>query len=141
MQYRAIPESYGDHSNKLWCYDVCYNPTEDGESEWTPVYCFTETEFLPQDYEMMSWFTSTHRNSFFTKYMTSTKMIMDEAQEKIIGNLTLFEDTVRETIGSEKKVVQEFKTEEERLGALKELYGIEISDEEREGLPAAQRLS
>jgi arylamine N-acetyltransferase len=141
VQYRAISESYGDHSNKLWCYDVCYDPMEEGESVWTPVYCFTETEFLPQDYEMMSWFTSTHRTSFFTKYMTSTKMIMDEAQENIVGNLTLFEDTIRETVGSEKKVVRECKTEEQRLEALKELYGIEIADEEREGLPADQRLS
>ena len=59
LQFRAIAESYGDHSNKLWCYDVCYHPNESGESVWVPVYCFTETEFLPQDYEIMLWFTST----------------------------------------------------------------------------------
>lgn len=141
IQRRAIAESYGDHSNKLWCYDACYDPLEDGESVWTPIYCFTETEFLPQDYEIMSWFTSTHKSSFFTRYLTSTRMIMDDAQEKIIGNLTLFESTIRETIGSDKKVVKECTTEEERLKALEEFYVIEITDEEKKGLPADLRLS
>ncbi|KAF1923268.1 arylamine N-acetyltransferase [Didymella exigua CBS 183.55] len=140
LQLRAISESYGNHSNKLWCYSVCHDPTEDGENVWIPTYCFTETEFLPQDYEIMSWFTSTHPRSFFTKSVTSTKMIMDEAQEKIIGNVTLFEATIRRSIGSEREVMQECVTEDERVHALKDVFHIDLNDEEREGIPAGRRL-
>ncbi|KAI1676010.1 hypothetical protein KJE20_14398, partial [Pyrenophora tritici-repentis] len=77
LQKRAIGESYGGaNAPKLWCYDVCYDPSHGADNKWIPTYCFTENEFLPQDYEVMSWFTSTHSRSFFTRYVTATKMIM-----------------------------------------------------------------
>jgi arylamine N-acetyltransferase len=78
LQLRAIGESYATTSApKLWCYDVCHDPSHGADNIWIPTYCFTENEFLPQDYEVMSWFTSTHRNSFFTRYVTATRMILD----------------------------------------------------------------
>ncbi|KAJ4991301.1 arylamine n-acetyltransferase 1 [Stagonosporopsis vannaccii] len=141
LQLRAIPESYGDATNRLWCYDVCHKPVEHGDSVWIPTYCFTETEFLPQDYEMMSWFTSTHGNSFFTRSVTSTLMVMDEAKETIIGNVTLFEATIRTTVGSERQVVRECVTEEDRVDALKEVFGIELTEEERSGISHDARLA
>lgn len=145
LQLRAIQESYASPSAapKLWCYDVCYNPISDGgegENAWVPTYCFTETEFLPQDYEMMSWYTSTHDKSFFTKYVTATRMLMDEAGEKIVGNQTLFKDTIREMVGGKREVLKECKTEEERVRALDDFFGIRLTDEEKEGLPEDLRL-
>ncbi|KAF4496730.1 arylamine N-acetyltransferase [Fusarium agapanthi] len=142
IQKRSIPETYAtgpSHGTKMWCYDVCYNPAE-SEMTWTPVYCFTETEFLPQDYEVMSWFTSTNPRSFFTRYITCTKMIMDEDKEVIIGNLTLFKDTVRETIGSDRKVVKKFETEEERIQGLVEIFDVNLTEEEKNSLPEEKRL-
>lgn len=65
LQKRPIPESYANGTDieapKLWCFDVCYKPGAEGGDKWIPTYAFTETEFLPQDYEMMSWFTSTNK--------------------------------------------------------------------------------
>lgn len=141
IQYRPIAESYGTNSNKLWCYDICYKPVEHGDNTWTPVYCFTETEFLPQDYEIMSWYTSTNPRSLFTRYITSTRMIMDEAGQEIVGNITLFEVGIKKSIGLEREVVRECKTEEERITALKEIFDIDLTDEERKGLPLEQRLA
>ena len=66
---------------------------------------------------------------------------MDPEQEKIIGSVTLFEATIRESIGSERKVVKECKTEDERIESLKEIYGIELTDEEKNGVPSALRLA
>ena len=147
VQRRAIAESYGRHSNEMWCYDVCYNPGSDegdegdeGERKWTPVYCFTETEFLPQDYEIMSWFTSTNPSSFFTKYVTSTKMLMDDAGERIVGSVTLFESGVKQSIGLDREVVRDCATEEERTDALKEFFDIDLTEEERKGIPVEMRL-
>jgi arylamine N-acetyltransferase len=144
LQSRPIAESYASANSegapKIWCYDICYNPVEHGENIWVPVYCFTETEFLPQDYELMSWFTSTHPRSFFTRYITCTKMLMDEDKEVIIGNNTLFKDTVRETIRAHRKVIRECKTEDERVQALDEIFDIKLADEEKEGILQDQRL-
>ncbi|EOA88150.1 hypothetical protein ACJQWK_01562 [Exserohilum turcicum] len=134
LQRRAIPESYATSSNELWCYDVCYAPSATGDNKWTPVYCFTETEFLPQDYEIMSWFTSTNPRSFFTKYVTSTRMLMDDAGDKIIGNITLFEGGIKKSIGLDRTTVKECTTEDERVAALKDIFDIDLTDEERNGI-------
>jgi arylamine N-acetyltransferase len=141
LESRAIAESYGDHSNRLWCYDVCYNPTDGAESVWTPVYCFTETEFLPQDYEIMSWYTSTHPNSLFTRHLMSTKMLMDESREVIVGNVTLFGDAIKETIGSNGEVVKTCATEHERVGALEEFFDIHLTENEKKGISLKLSLS
>ncbi|KAH7399184.1 arylamine N-acetyltransferase 1 [Phaeosphaeria sp. MPI-PUGE-AT-0046c] len=140
LQRRAIAESYGTHSNEMWCYDVCYNPVQDAENKWTPVYCFTETEFLPQDYEIMSWFTSTNPRSFFTKYVTSTRMLKDDAGEEIIGSVTLFEGGIKQSIGLDRKVVKECTTEDERIAALKEIFDIDLTNDERNGISPELRL-
>lgn len=141
IQQRAITESYaGTEAPKLWCYDVCYDPSRGKDNKWIPTYCFTETEFLPQDYEVMSWFTSTHGNSFFTRYVTATRMVMDAQQEKIVGSVTLFKDTIRESIGDQRQVIKECRTEEERLHSLKEFYDIELNAQERDGIAPHVRL-
>jgi hypothetical protein len=38
-------------------------------------------------------------------------MIPDEEKEGIVGNLTLFKDTVTETIGTDRKVIRDFRSE------------------------------
>lgn len=143
LQSRSIAESYAKNPSnapKMWCYDVCYDPTGSADDKWVPVYCFTETEFLPQDYETMSWFTSTHPSSFFTRYVTCTKMTMDEAREKIVGNNTLFVGTIRESIGSNRKVTRECTTEDERVQALKEIFDVTLTDEERNSISEGLKL-
>jgi len=143
LQRRGIEESYASKpttSPKLWCYDVCHNPAEEGENIWTPTYAFSETEFLPQDYEVMSWFTSTNPRSFFTRYVTCTKMILDEEKEAIVGNLTLFKDTVTKTIGTDREVIQTCKSERERIGALQESFDVFLTEEEKISIPNERRL-
>ncbi|KAM0716683.1 hypothetical protein Q7P37_008128 [Cladosporium fusiforme] len=142
LQRRAIGESYGaGEAPKLWCYDVCYDPTHGADNKWIPTYCFTENEFLPQDYEVMSWFTSTHGSSFFTRFVTATRMILDADQERIVGSVTLFKDAIREQKGSERKLVKEFKTENERIESLRDFYGIQLTEEERKSISPDSRLA
>ncbi|KAH8434313.1 uncharacterized protein LDX57_011960 [Aspergillus melleus] len=87
------------------------------------------TEFLPQNYEFMSWFTSTNPTSFFTRYVTCMKMLMDKEKEEIVGNVNMFNDTVRETIGSNRKSIKKCKTEEERSQALIEISDVHLTEE------------
>lgn len=152
LQHRPIAETHTPADStvgppKLWCYDVCYEPPADGsgiEKTWTPVYCFTETEFLPQDYELMSWFTSTNPSSFFTRFVTCTKMVMgDDGDEAtgIVGNVTLFKDAVRETIGAKRNVIMDCKTEEERVRVLAEVFGVHLTQDEKDGIPDDKRLA
>ncbi|KAK4958911.1 hypothetical protein LTR10_003708 [Elasticomyces elasticus] len=154
LQWRSIPEhaaAKDEDAQKLWCYDACFQPKGTSsssklvsEGEWVPVYCFTETEFLPQDYEMMSYFTSNNPKSFFTSMVLCIKMEMDEAEEKIVGDVTLGGDKVRRTrgpnVGGKKKVLRELNTEKERVEALKEFLGVELTQEESENIRPQTRL-
>ena len=147
LQKRAIPESYsasasGEGPPKIWCYDICNKPaSEPGlEDQWMPTYCFTETEFLPQDYEMMSWFTSTNNKCFFTYTVLTQKMVLDEEEEKIIGDVTLVNNGIRKTVGGKREVVRDLETERDRVEALREVFGVELTEEEKSGITGDLRL-
>jgi arylamine N-acetyltransferase len=121
LQYKPIAEHAQDEDEdiqKMWCLDVCHHPKEDaGENKWIPTYCFTMTEFLPQGYEVMSWFTSTNARCFFSRCIMCTKMIMDEETEEIIGDLSLFNDWIWRAVKGSHEVVKTLTTEKERVAA------------------------
>jgi arylamine N-acetyltransferase len=144
LQWQTIPEHAAlsaENAQKMWCFDVCFKPsaTDPASNTWVPTYCFTETEFLPQDYEMMSFYTS--NRMFFATLMMVTKMIQDEEAEKIIGDVSLVNNSIRrKTAPGHREVLKELTTEEERVQALKEVFGIELTPEEREGMSSELRL-
>lgn len=82
----------------------------------------------------MSYFTSMHPRSFFTSSVLCTKMLLDEAGEAVVGDVTLLNDVVRRTVGGKRELVRELRTEGERVAALREVLGVELTEEEREGL-------
>ncbi|KAK4623754.1 Arylamine N-acetyltransferase [Fulvia fulva] len=144
LQKRSIPETYAhnkDQAPKLWCYDQCLAPDKPGKDSWIPTYCFTETEFLPQDYEMMSWYTSTNPKSFFTYSILCTKLLLSEDESHIIGDVTLFNDGYRKTVAGQRDTPVQLKTEQERLDAMKEVFGLEFTEEEKNGISAEKRLA
>lgn len=144
LQKRPIAESYANGTDveipKLWCYDVCHKPGAEGGDKWIPHYCFTETEFLPQDYEMMSWFTSTNKKCFFTYSVMASRMLLDESEEKIIGDITLFDDAVRKNVGKDREHLKDLKTEQGRIDALKEFLSVELTEEEKAGITPELKL-
>lgn len=144
LQHRIIAEHAQEDekdAQKLWCFDVCHHPKDNAdENTWIPTYCFTTTEFLPQDYEMMSWFTSTSPRCFFIRSILCTKMIMDEETEEIVGDYSLFNDNVRKTVGGKREVVRELKTEQDRLDALEEIFGVRFTQEQKDGITPEMRL-
>lgn len=144
LQKRCISEHAARtdaEAQMLWCFDVCRQPDVPRSKRiWIPVYCFTETEFLPQDYEMMSWFTSTSPSSIFTQNVLCTKLLLDEQRENVIGDITLFNDQVRKTIHGKREEAQMLRTEEERIRALKESLDVTLTREEMDGIPPARKL-
>ncbi|KXT09607.1 hypothetical protein AC579_7655 [Pseudocercospora musae] len=145
LQKRVIPEHASrneDEAPKLWCYDQCLIPGGEGpKSQWISTYCFTETEFLPQDYEMMSYYTSTNPKSFFTYSVMCSKFVLDDARENIIGHTTLFNNSISSVIGGKKEVSTELNTEEERIQKFKEVLGVELTDEEESSIDSSRKLS
>lgn len=142
LQLRSIPETTSwqpENSQKYWCYDVCHEPDKpDEEKSWVPTYCFTETEFLPQDYEAMSCFTSTHPKSFFTRDILVTRLLLDEKQDYIVGDITLFNRVLRKIIHGKREILKEISTEEERLCVLEDYFEEYFTEEEKRAVTIAR---
>ncbi|KAL8726830.1 MAG: hypothetical protein Q9166_006446 [cf. Caloplaca sp. 2 TL-2023] len=115
----SIPE-HTDSGQRLWLYQTRSTPSD----EWQAQYCFTETEYLPQDYEIMNYWTSTSRKSIFTQSILMAKMLMDEKTGKITGNVTMFDAEAKQKMGNEVVKSRTCKSEKERVEVLREWFGL-----------------
>ena len=125
--YESIPD-LTDSSQKFWIYQH-RNATD---LPWIPTYCFRETEFLPNDYAVMNYYTSTHRASFFTFHIVCTKFIMEDGV--IAGNITLFNGEVKKRVLGKTSVLATLASEAERIEALEKYFDLTLSLAEREGI-------
>lgn len=101
---------------------------------WTLTYCFTETEFIPEDFTIIKYYMSTSRKSWFTFHVVCVLMLLDEAGEKIVGDLTLFNNTLKHRLGATSEVLGTFTSDEERLPALEKFFHITFSNSGRESV-------
>lgn len=138
IHWTTIPDTVNKRQN-MWVYEIRYK--HDGP--WTPAYCFGETEFLPNDYKMMSFFTSNNKRSWFTFSVVCVKMLLGKAsqtegkeddEDVIVGDVTLFNHEVKRRLYGKAEVVETLETEEQRVQALKKWFGITLTDAERDGI-------
>ena len=115
-------------SQKLWEYQH----RNGADQPWLPTYCFMETEFTPNDFMMMNYFTSTHRTSWFTNRIVCVKMIMEEGE--IIGDVTLFDRELKKRVKGKSEMLADCTSEEERVKALDEFLGVKLSLAEINGI-------
>ena len=133
LVYKSI-EGARNPLSKLWVYQ--HRVGEEGE--WKDMYCFhAELEFRERDFEMMNWWTSTSCKTIFTQRVICNKMIASpdekDGERSIVGTLGLGRE-VKRRVGSESEVLKEFESEEERVKALREHFGIVLSEVEREAI-------
>lgn len=128
---RLLLSNISDNTRKdqqLWCYQLAY-----GENRsWIDAYSFTETEFLPQDFKMMSFFTSTSKTSWFTYRIVCAKYLMEN--EEIVGDIRLYENEVRCRVRGAPTLLETLRTEEERVLALEKYLGVKLSEPEVLGI-------
>jgi arylamine N-acetyltransferase len=132
---------------KLWIHE--HRPSEDGA--WTPQYCFSEMEFLPQDFAVMNYFPQTDRATIFTQKLLCVKFTWDEQSfvapgedngstasggvgTQINGTLILMDDNFKWRKNGEKVFEKKLASEAERLSVLKEYFGIELAEADKEAI-------
>ncbi|KAJ9394902.1 hypothetical protein DTO282F9_8206 [Paecilomyces variotii] len=125
----SIPE-FTDESQKVWIYQVRSSP----EKPWAPAYCFSDIEFLPQDFAVMNFSTSKGEHSPFTKDLMIMKMILDDEEDALIGQYTLSGTEVKQRIGGDTKIVETLRTEQDRVNALATWFGMHLREEEINGI-------
>jgi arylamine N-acetyltransferase len=104
------------------------------QHDWTPNYSFGLTEFLPQDFEVMNYATSTRRTSWFTFDIICLRHILDEERGDMIGALFLSGSLLKRRMFGHTETIAECANEDQRVGILKDHFGINLSRQERSGI-------
>ncbi|KAK3617918.1 hypothetical protein LTR22_026555 [Elasticomyces elasticus] len=131
LRHDAIAENEHQHV-KLWIFERCSND----RLPWTPMYCFEDNVcFLPQDFEVLNFFTSTHRTSVFTYRVLCSKFILAEEDETtIVGEIILYEDKVTRRLNGTTETLANLTTETERIEALFAYLGVRLSQAQAAGI-------
>jgi len=148
-----------DPAQAQWVYETAKEsePDANGQPGWNAQYAFTETEFLPADFAMMNWYTSTSPQMWFTYRIVCARYLLQgddddlslpppsEQQElsmkikarvdrEIVGQISLDGGVVKRRIGDKSEIVEVCKTEEERVKALEKWFGIRLTAGERRAI-------
>lgn len=151
------------------------------DAHWTCSYAFTTQQFMPQDYRMMNYYTSTNPKTFFTYQILCVRMLSiwdlhadnnavreelmkakgregapdgrtvlsrferpkssDELQ--LVGQVILNDESLKIRVGNDNfDIIDQFRSEDERITALRRYFGIFITNEGKraiEGTAAAIR--
>ena len=130
LRWDAIAEAENKDA-KMWIFER----QDKADGPWIPTYCFPDNqEFLPQDYMVMSHFTSTHRISFFTYKVIVAKFLLDDAGEEVIGTLVMFGNSDHRRVAGVKEDLGTFEKEAERVYALEKHFGIKLNEAQKGGI-------
>jgi arylamine N-acetyltransferase len=135
LLHSAIPQQV-DQSQKLWIYQY----RNEKDKEWNSFYAFPEAEFLPADFEVMSFFTSqsTGETNFQTRTVLIVRFLLgrvrDGKEEGIVGKVMLVNGEVKRNDGGKTRVIMTCKNEEERVNTLRKHFEIELTEEEINGI-------
>lgn len=119
---------------ELWIYSIKYGSVDDESKPWIQCYCFSETEFFPSDFEIMSGWVSTSRSSMFVNKVICQRFLMAEDRQSLIGDITLFETAIKERRFGESQQLVEIRSEEDRVDALEKYMGVKLKEDERMGI-------
>lgn len=131
-----------DPAHRMWHYQR----RNGQELPWATCYVFSDAvEWLPQDFGLINCFTGVSKDSIAVAMVLMVKFLRRSAdggaegddtddRQEIYGKRMLVNGVVKENLGGKTKVLQECKTEEERIAALKTWFGVEMTSEEREAI-------
>ncbi|KAK1232758.1 hypothetical protein PQX77_004083 [Marasmius sp. AFHP31] len=123
---------------KLECLHVKEDKASaEDEGNWKWLFAFDEVERFPQDVECANHFVATFGSgTIFAQNVVCLKYFwLDEEQlqkpneERFLGSMFLVGGMIRRNAGPRSEVVKELKTEEERIEAIREYFGIDVGKE------------
>ncbi|KAF2666043.1 cysteine proteinase [Microthyrium microscopicum] len=127
VRYELAPIAQFASDHKLWIYQ--YRNQKD--RPWVSFYCFAEVPYLHGDFVLMSEWVN--RNSpFQVDFVLMIKFLWDG--KSVYGKKMFIQDVLKQNDGGKTRVVRECRTEQERIQLLQEEFGIELSEEEINGI-------
>ncbi|KAF9267657.1 cysteine proteinase [Marasmius fiardii PR-910] len=117
-------------AQNMWALDVLR--VRPGKPEkWSNVYMFDEAEHFKEDYIHANFYVGKFPfGTPFYGFVVLIKNFFVDKDHEDLGTLLLFGDQVRRNVGSKSEVLRTFKTEKERIAAIKEFFSIELDEDE-----------
>ena len=141
LVFETIPEYLSD--TKLWIVQFRF----DAELAWTNMYAFTETELLPTDIPDMNYSPWISRTSPFIQNIMCVRFTTDKevdgdalaatetvGVDQIDGTLVIDNNRLKWRRHGKNVLDVEFKSENDRVEALKKYWGIDLDIEDREAI-------
>ncbi|CDM36617.1 hypothetical protein DTO013E5_4595 [Penicillium roqueforti] len=132
-EMRIVRESIAEFTNssqKIWIYQTRYNP----ESKWLPQICFSDMEFLPQDFSVMNFESSQSRTSWFTQIFVCMRMLLGPSGTEIVGQCIMSGKEVKMRLRGQTEILQVLETEEDRVEALAKYFDMHLRESEIQGI-------
>ncbi|KAK0672461.1 PaNAT1 arylamine N-acetyltransferase encoded by the PaNAT1 protein [Cercophora samala] len=119
---------------KHWIYEYRNAP----DKPWNGYYAFVpEHEFTELDFENLNVYLSECKRNHQTYTVLVIRFLKGEEEEgeasgrKIRGKVMMVQGEVKQNLGGRTELVKVCKTEEERTETLKDLFGIDLTEEEK----------
>jgi arylamine N-acetyltransferase len=136
---RFRDESSGAH--KMWLYQV----RNSEEREWVSFFAFhDEFEFTEPDFGVVNWYTSQSPESFQTFTPLAIRFVRgrwvdgeeedEDGRPRVVGKVMLVKGVVKRNFTGKTEVVKLCVTERERVEALRDHFGIHLTEEEAESI-------
>lgn len=122
-------------ASKLWIYEY----RNGREKPWNSFYAFSTTEAMEADFHVINHFTGTSPDSHHVVTQLLVKFLKREKADasgdyEIYGKRMLVNSVVKENLGGKTQIVEECSTEADRMRALKEWFGMTLTEEEKEAI-------
>lgn len=125
-QRRMIHDSIPGWSNqKYWRMQIRFSDIQ----PWLDVWAFTETEWLPFDFQLIRLGYSALGSGWAMPSVCCFRTLFES--EKPVGYLLLLEDELRKNYKGETEILQKFYSEEDRIATLRDEFDIHLTDEEQ----------
>ncbi|KAK4463373.1 PaNAT1 arylamine N-acetyltransferase encoded by the PaNAT1 protein [Cladorrhinum samala] len=126
---RFQDESLGAMKN--WIYQYRNRPDQD----WNSYYAFNDSyEFFEQDFAILSYFLSRSPDQSQTNTVLAIRFLRGfgdgDGKPKVVGKVMMSNADVKQNLTGKTNLVKVCRTEEERVEILRELFGIQLTEEE-----------
>ncbi|KAF4171304.1 hypothetical protein CNMCM8927_001895 [Aspergillus lentulus] len=101
----------------------------DGSLDWTDIYAFTESEWLESDYQSAERAVRGNKRAWFMYRVIAFQIVLKDRTP--VGWVMIWNDGMSWFQGGRLSRRMRFGSEEERLNALKSVFGIKMGEEER----------
>lgn len=129
LHHEVVPD-YLTESQPLWVYQYRNSP----DKPWNSFYVFGEGEWMPRDFGPINFWASRDPTSNQTSNVLIVRFLKRPDESTIYGKVMLVNGDVKQNLGGKTSLLLSCETEDERIEALRNVFNITLTDEERKGI-------